>query len=164
MKKTKSAALKQKPQTLIEQIKTIKKYQEEDLIKIFFFTAKQMRICVTKNLKSLDIGFEQAGILFLLQSQGALGVNQIALLFEKDKATISRTIKALEHKNLIEREVTLTDKRSNKIQLSQLGQEKLSQIKDQRNSFAKKMKNAISDEEKEIFIKTLQKILKVTEE
>lgn len=157
-------ASKQKPQTIIEQIKMIEKYQDEDLIKILFFVAKQMRISVTKNLKNLDIGFEQAGILFLLQSQGALGVNQIALLFEKDKATISRTIKALEHKNLVEREITPTDKRSNKIQLSQMGQEKLSQIKNQRNSFTKKIKDAISDEEKEVFIKTLQKILKVTEE
>lgn len=162
MKKTNAS--KQKPQTIIEQIKMIEKYQDEDLIKILFFVAKQMRISVTKNLKNLDIGFEQAGILFLLQSQGALGVNQIALLFEKDKATISRTIKALEHKNLVEREITPTDKRSNKIQLSQMGQEKLSQIKNQRNGFTKKIKDAISDEEKEVFIKTLQKILKVTEE
>lgn len=162
MKKTNTS--KQKPQTIIEQIKMIEKYQDEDLIKILFFVAKQVRISVAKNLKNLDIGFEQAGILFLLQSQGALGVNQIALLFEKDKATISRTIKALEHKNLIEREITPADKRSNKIQLSQMGQEKLSQIKNQRNGFTKKIKDAISDEEKEVFIKTLQKILKVTEE
>ncbi|WP_104697578.1 MULTISPECIES: MarR family winged helix-turn-helix transcriptional regulator [unclassified Helicobacter] len=137
------------------------KHEEGDLIKELFFTTKQLRAFIAKDLRKLDIGFEQAGILFLLGSRGALSISEIAQFFEKDKATISRTIKALEHKMFVKKQQVPEDKRSNHIKLTQLGLAKIGQLEGQKEFLLKKIKSAITAQEKQIFVSTLRKILEV---
>lgn len=137
------------------------KCDNDDLIKNLFFAAKQFRAFIAKDLKSLDVGFEQTRVLFLLKSKGTLSISEIAHFFEKDKATISRTIKALEHKMFVKKQQVLEDKRSNSIKLTKLGLSKIEQLEGQKEFLLKKIGKAITAQEKESFISTLHKILEV---
>ena len=136
---------------------------QEDLIKAIFSTSKQLRTFVARKLKIFDIGFEQACLLFLLREKEKLSINEITTLFEKDKATISRSIKTLEAKQLVERFQEKQDKRSHIIRLTPQGFAKLKQVEEKRIGFMEKLGSAITLEERKAFLATLQKLLEATE-
>ncbi len=81
-------------------------------------------------------------LLFLLtQSEEKRKVSYLAKEFNVTKATISDTIKTLEHKNLIIKENEIADSRSYIINLSEKGKE----IAEQASGFAKEIYNPITN-------------------
>lgn len=136
---------------------------QEDLIKAIFSTSKQLRAFIARELKVFDIGFEQACLLFLLDKKENLSINEITALFEKDKATISRSIKTLESKQLVERFQEKQDKRSHIIRLTTQGRTRLKQVEEKRIGFMEKLESAITPEERRAFLSTLQKLLEAAE-
>ena len=81
-------------------------------------------------------------LLFLLtQSEEKRKVSYLAKEFNVTKATISETIKTLEHKSLILKENEITDSRSYIINLSEKGRE----IAKQASGFAKEIYNPITN-------------------
>ena len=81
-------------------------------------------------------------LLFLLiQSEEKRKVSYLAKEFNVTKATISDTIKTLEHKNMIIKENEITDSRSYIINLSEKGKE----IAEQASGFAKEIYNPITN-------------------
>lgn len=98
-------------------------------------------------------------LLFLLtQSEEKRKVSYLAKEFNVTKATISDTIKTLEHKNLIIKENEIADSRSYIINLSEKGKE----IAEQASGFAKEIYNPITNlsrDDKNNFLLSLIKVI-----
>ena len=98
-------------------------------------------------------------LLFLLtQSEEKRKVSYLAKEFNVTKATISDTIKTLEHKSLILKENEITDSRSYIINLSKKGNE----IAEKASGFAKEIYNPITNlsrDDKNNFLLSLIKVI-----
>ena len=75
----------------------------ERLISAFFLASRQMRLNATRNFAEYGIAFEQLEVLFLLKHNHEMSVSQIAAELEKDKATVSRSIRFLELRGLVQK-------------------------------------------------------------
>ncbi|MCE3036941.1 MarR family transcriptional regulator [Helicobacter sp. faydin-H20] len=136
------------------------KYEEKNVVKALFFAAKNIRVLLANMLREFDIGFEQAGILSVVKKNKMSNINEIAAIFDKDKGTISRAMKTLEAKGLISRIHQDGDKRVVYVELTELGRKKVEIIeKVMQEINEQKIDKALQDEEKKIFLKTLNKIL-----
>lgn len=144
----------------------MKYVEEEELIKALFLAAKNIRALFINGLRGFDIGFEQAGILSVLQRNESLSVNEVASIFDKDKATISRAMKALENKRLIERvQESGGDKRMVHVRITDMGREKFSLIDGIIKEMCdRKIENKISQDEQKEFLRILDKILEAIHE
>ena len=115
-----------------------------------------------KNLKENNIILtaEQWGIINFLLEEDGINQNQIGKLINKDHTCVSRLIDTLIKKGIINREISLEDKRVNLIYLTKAGKELQNKAADTvRHSLDKVFKN-VSEEEKEIFSIVLDKIIK----
>ena len=115
-----------------------------------------------KNLKENNINLtaEQWGIINFLLEEDGINQNQIGKLINKDHTCVSRLIDTLIKKGIINKEISLEDKRVNLIYLTKAGKELQNKAADTvRHSLDKVFKN-VSEEEKEIFSIVLDKIIK----
>lgn len=115
-----------------------------------------------KNLKENNIILtaEQWGIINFLLEEDGINQNQIGKLINKDHTCVSRLIDTLIKKGIINKEISLEDKRVNLIYLTKVGKELQNKAADTvRHSLDKVFKN-VSEEEKEIFSIVLDKIIK----
>ena len=115
-----------------------------------------------KNLKENNIILtaEQWGIINFLLEEDGINQNQIGKLINKDHTCVSRLIDTLIKKGIINKEISLEDKRVNLIYLTKAGKELQNKAADTvRHSLDKVFKN-VSEEEKEIFSIVLDKIIK----
>ena len=115
-----------------------------------------------KNLKenSIILTAEQWGIINFLLEEDGINQNQIGKLINKDHTCVSRLIDTLIKKGIINKEISLEDKRVNLIYLTKAGKELQNKAADTvRHSLDKVFKN-VSEEEKEIFSIVLDKIIK----
>lgn len=115
-----------------------------------------------KNLKENNIILtaEQWGIINFLLEEAGINQNQIGKLINKDHTCVSRLIDTLIKKGIINKEISLEDKRVNLIYLTKAGKELQNKAADTvRHSLDKVFKN-VSEEEKEIFSIVLDKIIK----
>ena len=115
-----------------------------------------------KNLKENNIILtaELWGIINFLLEEDGINQNQIGKLINKDHTCVSRLIDTLIKKGIINKEISLEDKRVNLIYLTKAGKELQNKAADTvRHSLDKVFKN-VSEEEKEIFSIVLDKIIK----
>lgn len=115
-----------------------------------------------KNLKENNIILtaEQWGIINFLLEEDGINQNQIGKLINKDHTCVSRLIDTLIKKGIINKEISLEDKRVNLIYLTKAGKELQNKAADTvRHSLDKVFKN-VSEEEKKIFSIVLDKIIK----
>ena len=115
-----------------------------------------------KNLKENNVTLtaEQWGIINFLLEKDGINQNQIGKLINKDHTCVSRLIDTLIKKGIINKEISLEDKRVNLIYLTKAGKELQNKAADTvRHSLEKVFKN-VSEEEKEIFSIVLDKIIK----
>ena len=115
-----------------------------------------------KNLKENNVTLtaEQWGIINFLLEKDGINQNQIGKLINKDHTCVSRLIDTLIKKGIINKEISLEDKRVNLIYLTKAGKELQNKAADTvRHSLDKVFKN-VSEEEKEIFSIVLDKIIK----
>lgn len=116
---------------------------------------------LSKNLK--ENGFlitpEQWGVInFLLQENG-LTQSEIGKLINKDHTCVSRLIDNLIKKGLIKREVSVEDKRINLVYLTDEGKRLQKDVVGTVNASLDRAFQGISEEEKEIFSKVLDRII-----
>ena len=118
-----------------------------------------------KALGQLDITKEQFGILVLLSHHNGLYQTQICNILGKDRPNITRMIDILETKKFIQRTKDETNRRIQKVYLTDLGYKKIADAE----PFKHKMNHAqyknLSDEEILTLINLLRKVRNsITEE
>jgi len=92
---------------------------------------------------------------YLLKVESSKSQKEIANDLDVSQAAIAKTIKTLEQKNLIKREVSEFDKRNKLIQISEKGKEIMLKSKKNANYVDNKMLNNIAEEDLEITYKVL---------
>lgn len=147
--------------------KKIKEIDEQSLKNyrftgLFGMTARHIENYIYKLLQPYGLGFEQAGMLFLLSCRKDLQLNDIVKESLKDKTTISRAISSLEKKGFITKTHSHRDKRIVYINIAQEGKDKLQELTDSTifSEAESIFTNALTTEEQEIFKQCLTKILK----
>ncbi len=89
-------------------------------------------------------------------------VSQLANLLGVKTTSLSRILSNLERLGLIYRETNLADKRSVNVFLTPLGEEKRQIAKDVVRKFNAYLEQHLSEEERQAFIKTLQRVGELT--
>ena len=111
-----------------------------------------------------NLTFEQISILHILEEQEGSNLGLLAEKADRERTTISRMIDGLEKRNLVLRVPDKDDKRQKLLYLTNLGQERLEQMKPIGEEFNKSIYKGIDKEEVEATLATLKKILKNIEE
>ena len=133
----------------------------ERLISAFFLASRQMRLNVTRNFAEYGIAFEQLEVLFLLKHNHEMSVSQIAAELEKDKATVSRSIRFLELRGLVQKKTNTNDKRKLKVTLSNEGIAKLDEVRNCHHELIQALDDSVSPKEQKIFLQILGKIVDI---
>lgn len=108
--------------------------------------------------KAVDINREQLLILKHLMYNDGLVQNDLALITEKDKTTLTRHINKMEAKGFLKRVQCKNDQRSNKIYITDLGREKFKNVYPLLLENVLKVQEDLSEEEINETIKVLSKI------
>lgn len=103
---------------------------------------------------------EQFLLIDLLWNQGAMSQQQLADILHKDKNSVTKLVDALERKELVLRERSTSDRRSNIITLTEKAEQLKEKAKEQGISALDKMLDGISEEELRQFLITLNKMSK----
>ena len=113
-------------------------------------------------LKNADAGVANAEwvVISILSERPNISINDLAHLAGMHQAPISRIVEKLSKKDLVLRVISVEDRRSVKVKLTQAGEtlrERLSGItkKNAQDSFA-----CLSEEEYDMFMATIKKVLK----
>ncbi|WP_405304429.1 MarR family winged helix-turn-helix transcriptional regulator [Methanobrevibacter sp.] len=93
--------------------------------KLISIIARGHSIYLNHNLKDLDINATQLHLLFEISHQSSINQENIASRCNINKGAVARSIKKLEEKGLIVREIDCENRRQNKISLTQKGRETL---------------------------------------
>lgn len=110
-------------------------------------------------LQPFDIGIEQRVTLEFIKTKKDATLTEIAKVLEKDKTTISRTLRVLESKGYIEFVENENDKRRKKIKLTDLGEEVLIKSSLTVKSFRQKLSSELSTEERLQLFNLLKKVI-----
>ena len=124
--------------------------------KLITMISRGHTIYINRHLEDLNITATQLHLLFEISHQHEINQEKIASRCNINKGSVARSIKKIEDKGLIKREIDENNRRQNKISLTQLGEETLNEAVKIMNKWEDEV---ILDEgyiEKEL----LQKILK----
>ena len=90
--------------------------------KLVSIIARNHAVYLNHNLKDFEINATQLLLLFEISHQNNLNQEKIASRCNIDKGTVARSIKKLEEKDLIIREIDSKNRRQNKVSLTSKGQ------------------------------------------
>jgi len=124
--------------------------------KLITMISRGHTIYINRHLEDLNITATQLHLLFEISHQREINQEKIASRCNINKGSVARSIKKIEDKGLIKREIDENNRRQNKISLTKLGEETLNEAVKIMNKWEDEV---ILDEgyiEKEL----LQKILK----
>ena len=76
-----------------------------------------------------------------------------------DNSTVTRLIGNLEKKGVLKRERSQSDRRVNRVFLTDAGEEVLSQLESRNAEFGERIENQLSDEEREVIRESLEGVL-----
>jgi DNA-binding MarR family transcriptional regulator len=110
--------------------------------------------------ENYDLTFEQILVLHILEEEEGLNLGTIAEKTDRERTTTSRMIDGLEKRNLVVRIPDKTDKRRKLLYLTNLGKERIMQLRPLAEKFVKTLYINISNEEIEATLDTLNKVLK----
>ena len=119
-------------------------------------TANLLNNSINKKIKPYDIAIEQRAILEIIHTQGEIKQIELCNILEKDKTTISRTLKTLEGKKYIKR--IKVDNKTQKFILSELGKKVFEETKSLVDDFRAKIIDIFDDKEIENLYEYLDKI------
>ena len=130
------------------------------LIKII---ARGNNIYMNHHLHDLQINASQLHLIFEISHQNEINQEKIALRCNMDKGAVARSIKKLEEKSLIKRQIDDANRRQNKISLTSKGKKVLNQSIDLLDIWEREVLKNINIEKellqialKEIAIKTIE--------
>ena len=89
--------------------------------KLVSIIARNHAVYLNHNLKDFEINATQLLLLFEISHQNNLNQEKIASRCNIDKGTVARSIKKLEEKDLIIREIDSKNRRQNKVSLTSKG-------------------------------------------
>lgn len=123
-------------------------------------TAKMMTIFITDKFKQhgLDLTLEQMIILKILQDKDGCPQNDLALVTERHKASLTRLLATMEKKNLVARIPDKSDKRVNRVYLTKTGHQYFQSTVPIMLETMKEIQEGLNEEEIRITIGALQKI------
>jgi DNA-binding MarR family transcriptional regulator len=109
-----------------------------------------------------EITFEQMGVLYYISKNGNKKMIQqdIAVLMNKTKSAVLRTLDILEKKKFLERVAMPDDRRKNVIQLTEKGWKMIHKMHEKFLNLDKELNNGIAEEEQEKCMSSLLKIQK----
>jgi len=106
----------------------------------------------------LDLTKEQMIVLKKLHDQNGLNQNELAFLTLRNKSSLTRLLSKMENKKYIIRKQGETDKRINKVYITDLGREIFQKSRPTIKYMMDTVEQNISSQEKEQIINTLKKI------
>ena len=95
--------------------------------KLISMIARGHTIYINRHLENLNISATQLHLLFEISHQCEINQEKIASRCNINKGSVARSIKKLEDKGLIKREIDENNRRQNKISLTQTGKETLNE-------------------------------------
>lgn len=98
------------------------------------------------------------GVLVVIEANPDLKQSDLARATHLDRSTVVTVIDNLEKRGLVERRIALHDRRSNAIRLTEAGVTLLKKLKRQVAAHEKRLIQNFSAEERETFIRLLQKV------
>ena len=125
-------------------------------------TANKLNSKFIKILQAYDTAPEQRATLEIIKYEKNVNQTMIAEILGKDKTTISRTLSALEKKGFIKK--IQVDKRTNHIQLTQLGEEILDKSANQVKEFRASLTSNLTNDEITELVTLLEKVALSTKE
>lgn len=106
-----------------------------------------------------DLTLEQWVLLVILKHRDGISQHEISNIIKKEKTTITRLIDGLEKRNLIMRVQDKNDRRNNLIYLNKEGGKAETALTPIATKLNQKALNGFSEEEKEIFLGLLNKMI-----
>ncbi len=121
-------------------------------------TANDINSVFNHVLNEYDIAIEQRVTLEIINNEEEVSLTKIAHTLSKDKTTISRTLRTLEKKGLIQRNDSSEDRRVNFIELTPKGNETLMQSEKKASEFRTSLMSKLNKDEIQTFLLLLDKI------
>lgn len=123
-------------------------------------TAKMMSIFITERFKQhgLDLTLEQMIILKILQGKDGCPQNDLAMVTERHKASLTRLLATMEKKNLVAKIPDKSDKRVNRVYVTKTGQKYFQSTIPIMLETMNEIQKGLNEEEIQITIGALQKI------
>lgn len=129
------------------------------IAKLVSMISRGHAIYLNHNLKDLDINAAQFHLLFEISYQCNINQEKIAERCNINKGAVARSIKKLEEKNLIKREVDSNNRRQNKVSLTDEGDRVLEKSIEIFNNWENEVFKDYSQEEKLLLRKTLKEVV-----
>ena len=118
--------------------------------KLVSMIARGHTIYLNHNLKDLDINATQLHLLFEISHQCNINQDKIASRCNINKGSVARSIKKLEDKKLVIREIDEKNRRQNKVSLTSKGEETLKKSIDILNDWENEVFKDHKKEDKEL--------------
>ena len=120
--------------------------------KLVSIIAKNQTLYLNHHLDELDINASQLHFLFEIDHQNEINQDKIASRCNIDKGSVARSIKKLEDRGLVTREVDDNNRRQKKVHITPKGEETLRQAKEKLDVWEDYLFNDISIEKEELQI------------
>ncbi len=133
---------------------------EESVLPWIGKTAKMMAIFIGDRFKKkgMDLSLQQMIILKILNEEDGRPQQDLAIVTERHKASLTRLLATLEKKKLVTRISDKADKRINRVYLTKLGKEQLQSTFPLMREIMAEMQLGLNATEIQTTIRTLQKI------
>ena len=112
-----------------------------------------------KEFKTFGLGHSQGKVLRFIDLNGKVLPKQIAEYYNLDKGSVTSLIKSLEKNGFLERQSHPTDNRCFYLTLSSKAKEIMPELNQIFENWASKLVSGFSDEEKNLLIGSLQKMI-----
>ncbi|PLY07177.1 MAG: hypothetical protein C0625_06060 [Arcobacter sp.] len=122
-------------------------------------TSNHMLSIINPILAEFDIAIEQRATLEIIKYEDDVTLTKIAAILDKDKTTISRTVRVLEKKALIQRNNNSEDRRSTMLELTSKGEETLNNSQESITKFRNDLISNLSKEEIDTLFNLLDKVV-----
>lgn len=107
-----------------------------------------------------DLGFSHVRIIIILYVDGKLSMKEITERIAKDKSTVTILVNKLEKKEYVKKKSCEKDKRVVYLELGEKAGEILDIIFEVSRIFQKKVEETLDKDERKIFIKIMDKLIK----
>ena len=127
--------------------------------KLISMISRGQQIYLNHNLKDLDINSSQMHLLFEISHQKDINQEKIATRCNMNKGAVARSIKKLEEKGLLVREIDQENRRQNKISLTDEGKKVLKASIEVLNQWEDEVLKDYDDNNIKLLKKTLKELV-----
>ncbi|AMK16262.1 MarR family winged helix-turn-helix transcriptional regulator [Methanobrevibacter olleyae] len=141
---------------------SLEKFKDKDasefpIGKLITMTARGHSYYLNRRLEDLNINASQLHSLFEIKHEREINQDEIAKRCNIDKGAIARSLRKLEDKGLVLKEIDKNNRRQNKISLTSKGEEIIKESTKILNEWEEEVFKDIKDEDKEFIQNFLKK-------